>query len=180
MRVQRSSCNLLTTYSNTREHSTLKTLAMAHLLLSLVISCLALGATAVDPTPDAGLIDVDLFVGGVGGYVCYRLPNLVQMRAPGHLVAFGQGRKLPGCPDDGWMDSVSEHSDYTRLRVLWSLWRVSMCPCLSTWVTTFPVRIPQTFTCTLTPFLFSLLSLLSLFSTPHPPLRSTRSSPFSL
>ena len=126
MRVQRSSCNLLTTYSNTREHSTLKTLAMAHLLLSLVISCLALGATAVDPTPDAGLIDVDLFVGGVGGYVCYRLPNLVQMRAPGHLVAFGQGRKLPGCPDDGWMDSVSEHSDYTRLRVLWSLWRVSM------------------------------------------------------
>jgi hypothetical protein len=88
---------------------------MAHLLVALaLISCLALGVSAVDLSPEAGLIDVDLFVGGVGGYVCYRLPNLVQMRTPGHLVAFGQGRKLPGCPDDGWMDSVSEHSDYTR------------------------------------------------------------------
>jgi len=53
----------------------------------------------------ADLIDMDLFKAGDLGYVCFRLPNLVQMRTPGHLVAFGQGRTLPECPDSGPMDS---------------------------------------------------------------------------
>jgi sialidase-1 len=51
------------------------------------------------------LIDMDLFVGGQGGYSCYRLPNLLQMRTPGHLVAVAQGHKN-GCADSGRMDAL--------------------------------------------------------------------------
>ena len=36
------------------------------------------------------LVDIDLFVGGEGGYACYRLPNLVQLQKPGHLLAVVQ------------------------------------------------------------------------------------------
>ena len=36
------------------------------------------------------LVDLDLFVGGKGGYACYRLPNLVQLQTPGHLLAVVQ------------------------------------------------------------------------------------------
>jgi sialidase-1 len=52
-----------------------------------------------------GLIDMNLFVGGEGGYSCYRLPNLLQMRTPGHLVAIAQGHKN-GCADSGQMDAL--------------------------------------------------------------------------
>ena len=55
------------------------------------------------------LVDLDLFTGGEGGYYCYRLPNLLQMRTPGHLVAIAQakpvslwGRRLLCCECDGW------------------------------------------------------------------------------
>lgn len=51
------------------------------------------------------LIEMDLFKADTYGYNCYRLPNLLQMNTPGHLVAFGQGRKGKNCPDSGWMDS---------------------------------------------------------------------------
>ena len=40
----------------------------------------------------AALVDRDLFTGGVGGYSCYRLPNLLQLRAPGSLVAIAKGQ----------------------------------------------------------------------------------------
>ena len=36
------------------------------------------------------LVDLDLFVAGEGGYACYRLPNLVQLQRPGHLLAVAQ------------------------------------------------------------------------------------------
>lgn len=52
-----------------------------------------------------GFVDLDLFTGGEGGYSCYRLPNLLQMKTPGHLVAVAQGHKN-GCADDGWMDAL--------------------------------------------------------------------------
>jgi hypothetical protein len=38
------------------------------------------------------LVDLDLFVGGQGGYTCYRLPNIVQLRTPGQLMAIAQGQ----------------------------------------------------------------------------------------
>ena len=55
------------------------------------------------------LVDTDLFAGGKGGYSCYRLPNLLQMKTPGHLVAIAQGHK-DGCADDGWMDALTRTS----------------------------------------------------------------------
>ena len=63
-------------------------------------------ATTLLAVGSASLIDMDLFVGGTGGYSCYRLPNLLQMRAPGHLVAISQGHKEHGCPDGGQMDAL--------------------------------------------------------------------------
>jgi hypothetical protein len=42
----------------------------------------------------AQLVDIDLFTGGEGGYSCYRLPNLLQLRKPGHLVAIAQVRDV--------------------------------------------------------------------------------------
>ena len=58
----------------------------------------------------AGFVDLDLWTAGEGGYVCYRLPNLVELNTAGHLVAFGQGRKGAGCPDGGPMDSLVRRS----------------------------------------------------------------------
>ena len=75
---------------------------------ALIISLLAHASPSalvhMDGAPSA-LVDMDLFVGGHGGYTCYRLPNLLQMRAPGHLVAIAQGHKN-GCADAGWMDAL--------------------------------------------------------------------------
>ena len=61
-------------------------------------------------TLTAAVVDQDLWTAGEGGYVCYRLPNLVELNTPGHLVAFGQGRKGTGCPDSGPMDSLVRRS----------------------------------------------------------------------
>ena len=47
---------------------------------ALLCSLLARSAAAGAPLHDA-----DLFVGGEGGYACYRLPNLVQLPAAGHI-----------------------------------------------------------------------------------------------
>ena len=55
------------------------------------------------------LIDTDLFVAGEGGYACYRLPNLLELKLPGHLLALAQGRKHD-CGDVGWMDIVQRRS----------------------------------------------------------------------
>lgn len=59
--------------------------------------------------PPRPLFDADLFVGGQGGYACYRLPNLVRMRAAGHLLAVVQGHKYD-CSDGGRMDILSRRS----------------------------------------------------------------------
>jgi|EP01047_Picozoa_sp_COSAG01_P059032 sialidase-1 len=59
-------------------------------------------------------IDMTLFVGGEGGYACYRLPNLVQLRTPGHMLAVVQGHKYD-CSDSGRMDILSRQStDFGR------------------------------------------------------------------
>eukprot|EP00660_Eupelagonema_oceanica_P012963 gene12963-13049_t len=63
-------------------------------------------ALVVEAAASAPLVDLDLFTGGNGGYYCYRLPNLLQMRTPGHLVAIAQAKPGPGCPDSGQMDAV--------------------------------------------------------------------------
>ena len=55
------------------------------------------------------LVDIDLFTGGLSGYPCYRLPNLLQLKTPGHLVATAQGHKN-GCADNGWMDVLVRSS----------------------------------------------------------------------
>ena len=55
------------------------------------------------------LVDMNLFVGGQGGYACYRLPNLVQLREPGHMLAIVQGHKYD-CSDGGRMDILSRRS----------------------------------------------------------------------
>lgn len=55
------------------------------------------------------LVDSDLFVGGEGGYFCYRLPNLVQLKEPGHLLAVVQGHKYD-CQDAGRMDILSRRT----------------------------------------------------------------------
>ena len=59
------------------------------------------------PVATAQPLEMDLFTGGIGGYDCYRLPNLVQMNTPGHLLALGQGRTDKECPDSGPMDSLA-------------------------------------------------------------------------
>jgi len=74
-------------------------------LLSLLYACTLYASSDV---PD-DLLDMDLFVGSSDGYSCFRLPNLLQMRDPGHLVAIAQGHK-DGCSDDGWMDAVMRSS----------------------------------------------------------------------
>lgn len=53
--------------------------------MRILLASVVVGAMA------APLVDSDLFVGGEGGYACYRLPNLVQLATPGHLLAFAQG-----------------------------------------------------------------------------------------
>jgi sialidase-1 len=55
------------------------------------------------------LVDQDLFVGGTDGYYCYRLPNLIQLPTPGHLLAIAQAHKYD-CYDDGWADVVAKSS----------------------------------------------------------------------
>ena len=57
----------------------------------------------------ASLVDMDLFVGGVGGYSCYRLPNLVMLPQHGHMLSLAQGHKFD-CSDGGAMDVLSRRS----------------------------------------------------------------------
>lgn len=42
-------------------------------------------------------------------YACYRLPNLIQLPAPGHLLAIVEGHKH-SCADGGWVDVLSTRS----------------------------------------------------------------------
>jgi len=69
----------------------------------------------------AALVDTDLFIGGTGGYYCYRLPNLVQLPTPGHLLAVAQGHKYD-CYDGGWTDVVAKSS--TDNGRTWSMQRL--------------------------------------------------------
>eukprot|EP00936_MAST-01D_sp_MAST-1D-sp1_P002670 g2670.t1 len=75
-------------------------------LLFLVGSSLS----TVASTRSRDYVNTDLWTGGEGGYVCYRLPNLIELSTPGHLVAFGQGRTGDGCPDSGPMDALVRRS----------------------------------------------------------------------
>lgn len=52
------------------------------------------------------LVDTDLFVGGEGGYFCYRLPNMLQLGTPGHMLVIAQGHKYD-CQDSGRMDILA-------------------------------------------------------------------------
>lgn len=55
------------------------------------------------------LVDMDLFVAGVGGYSCYRLPNLVMLRKQGHMLAIVQGHRFD-CSDGGAMDVLARRT----------------------------------------------------------------------
>ena len=59
---------------------------------------------------DRTLVDMDLFVAGEGGYSCYRLPNLVQLATPGHILAVAQGHKYD-CSDGGRLDVVARRTE---------------------------------------------------------------------
>jgi sialidase-1 len=65
---------------------------------------------------ETSLVNSELFVGGQGGYACYRLPNLVELPS-GHLLAVVQGHKYD-CSDSGRMDILSRTS--TDNGVSWS------------------------------------------------------------
>ena len=86
----------------------------AHLCAAAPLGCGAKGADRVlsfktdDADDRQGLIDLDLFTAGVGGYACYRLPNLVST-APNHLLAIVQGHKYD-CSDGGRLDVLSRSS----------------------------------------------------------------------
>jgi hypothetical protein len=67
----------------------------------------AAAAAAAAPSPP--LVDLDLFRAGDGGYACFRLPNLVQLRAPGHMLAIVQGHKFD-CSDGGRMDILQRRT----------------------------------------------------------------------
>ena len=75
------------------------------LLCSLLLGPSAAVAGAAAPP----LVDADLFRAGQGGYACYRLPNLVNLHAPGHMLAIVQGHKFD-CSDGGRMDILSRSS----------------------------------------------------------------------
>ena len=83
-----------------------------HLCAAALLGCGAKGADRVlslkTDDHDQGLIDLDLFTAGVGGYACYRLPNLVST-APNHLLAIVQGHKYD-CSDGGRLDVLSRSS----------------------------------------------------------------------
>jgi sialidase-1 len=49
-----------------------------------------------------------VFVAGVGGYACYRIPSLLVL-ANGTLLAFAEGRRF-SCADHGWNDIVQRAS----------------------------------------------------------------------
>jgi sialidase-1 len=71
------------------------------------------------------LVDRDVFAGGKDGYYCYRLPNLVQLPTPGHLLAVAQAHKYD-CFDGGWMDAVAKSSNdngktWSEQRVIYSM-----------------------------------------------------------
>jgi sialidase-1 len=72
-----------------------------------VALCISLFAAV--SAESSALVDMDLFVGGENNYSCYRLPNLLQMQTPGHLVAIAQGHR-GGCADSGWMDALMKTS----------------------------------------------------------------------
>ncbi len=74
-----------------------------------VCVALSLVSWACAELPDP--VDLDIFKAGDRGYYCWRLPNLLELSEPGHLVAFAQGRKGQGCPDSGWMDSFVRRSE---------------------------------------------------------------------
>lgn len=67
---------------------------------SLVAACAISVAHAVD--------FIDVFVGGIGGYDCYRIPAIVQL-GNGTLIAFAEGRRF-SCDDHGWNDIVQRSS----------------------------------------------------------------------
>lgn len=69
-------------------------MALARLLFTSLLVVPMIAAAAVSATNlGGGLVDMNLFVGGVGGYACYRLPNLVQLHSPGHWLTVVQGHK---------------------------------------------------------------------------------------
>ena len=86
---------------------------MLVLLLLVPTPPLQLLVTAVaEKTKTLQLEDMTLFSSGKGGYACYRLPNLVELRLPGHMLVVVQGHKYD-CSDTGRMDILSRHStDY--------------------------------------------------------------------
>ena len=70
-------------------------------------------------------VEFDVFVGGIDGYFCYRLPNLIQLPTPGKLLAVAQGHKYD-CFDGGWMDVVAKSSNdngrtWSKQRLIYSL-----------------------------------------------------------
>jgi sialidase-1 len=65
----------------------------------------AAAGTGAGPAPPAL---TDVFVGGQGGYACYRIPALLQIPG-GALLAFAEGRKN-NCNDHGYVDLVARRS----------------------------------------------------------------------
>lgn len=69
----------------------------------------ALLACAVRAAACTAVVDFsDVFVGGIGGYACYRIPAIVQL-GNGTLIAFAEGRRF-SCDDHGWNDIVQKSS----------------------------------------------------------------------
>jgi hypothetical protein len=72
-----------------------------------------LPGTPPKPAPampsSAGLADLAVFTGGVGGYHTYRIPAIAQTRQEGVVLAFCEGRKLSSSDSD-WNDIVMRRS----------------------------------------------------------------------
>ena len=78
--------------------------ASAALLLTLALCCCC---TLASSAPSTG-VPVDVFVGGTGGYACYRIPALLLL-PDGGLLAFAEARKY-NCGDHGFVDLVTRLS----------------------------------------------------------------------
>eukprot|EP00039_Didymoeca_costata_P023371 m.6880 g.6880 ORF g.6880 m.6880 type:complete len:371 (-) comp3599_c0_seq2:191-1303(-) len=60
-------------------------------------------------TTNSTLLDMNLFVAGMNNYSCFRLPNIVTLSKPGHILAIAQGH-IFDCSDFGAMDVVIRKS----------------------------------------------------------------------
>eukprot|EP00040_Diaphanoeca_grandis_P030297 m.178837 g.178837 ORF g.178837 m.178837 type:complete len:431 (-) comp31953_c2_seq18:113-1405(-) len=85
--------------------SSILRLTCSNLVLMIAMLCDHGVAQQTHPWVQTSLVDMDLFVGQKDGYFCYRLPNLIQLKASGEMLAIAQAHKF-NCGDGGGIDLV--------------------------------------------------------------------------